>query len=336
MRQREPAAGALRIEGLRPATHAEWDAIWASCGYATYFHSREWAELWEGYSGGRIRPRPQLLGFSDGSSALLPHSVQRAGRLGTRMHVLSSPAGTYGGWLSSDPLDKRHAALLLQHLLGLSRLTWRVNPFDELGAAVASGAGRADHTRVLPLAAGYQALLSGWTKGHRSAARKALREGVSVSLAATPADWRAYFELYLAALERWRERATSSYAWDLFQRLFDLRSPHVRLWLARHSGAVVAGALVFSAKEHVVYWHGASRPDTERLRPVQILLDEILRAACDEGHAVFDFNPSGGHAGVDAFKKGFGAAALASPVIHACAPSLRARLRSLLRSGRRP
>jgi Acetyltransferase (GNAT) domain len=332
MRPGEPREGDLRIEEIRPASAEEWDAIWAACDYATYFHSREWAEIWQGCSGGRIRPRPRLLTFSDGTSALVPLSVEGGRRPRARSRQLSSPAGTYGGWLSADRLDKRHAGLLAHHLLGLADLVWRVNPFDEVGAQTASGAGGADHTRVLRLDVGFGALLSGWTKGHRSAARKALREGVSISLATSLGEWRRYFEVYRGALERWGDRASSSYGWEIFEGIRARSSPHVRLWLARHADEILAGALVLSAKEHVVYWHGASLPDADRLRPVHLLLHEVLRVACDEGYAVFDFNPSGGHAGVDAFKKGFGATALAAPVVRTSRRSLRAQLGALLRS----
>lgn len=327
--------GELRIEEIRPAGEPEWDALWAACEYATYFHSREWAEIWEEYSEGRIRPDPRLVTFSDRSQALLPLSLERAGRWGARSGHRSSPAGTYGGWLSSDRLDERHAVLLSRYLLELPGLVWRVNPFDAVGADVSSHAGRPDHTRALELGAGFAPLRTGWSKGHRSAARKALREGVSISVATGLEGWRSYFDLYRAALGRWGEAATSCYGWKLFERLHARHSAHVRLWLASRGDELLAGAVVFSAKEHVVYWHGSSLPDRERLRPVHLLLHEIVRAACSEGHAVFDFNPSGGHPGVDAFKKGFGAPRRPSPVIRTPGASVWDRLRSLARPGTR-
>jgi hypothetical protein len=327
--------GELRIEEVRPAGDREWDAVWARCDYATYFHSREWAELWQEYSNGRLRPDARVVTFSDRIRALLPLSVERVGRWGTGTRHRSSPAGTYGGWLSDEPLGESHAALLSRYLLELPGLVWRLNPFDALGAHVGPCSARPDHTRALRLAAGFDALVAGWSKGHRAAARKARREGVSIAAASSLDDWRSYYEIYRGALGRWRS-PTSSYRWSLFEQLHARRSAHATLWLARRGGDLLAGALVFSAKRHMAYWHGCSQRDAERLRPVQLLMHEVVRSACRDGYAVFDFNPSGGHAGVDSFKKGFGADSLPSPVVYSATPSLRRRLGALLRPARHP
>ena len=70
---------------------------------------REWAEIWRDYSGGRIRPAPRMIEFSDGTSALLPLSLETAYR-GLGRAYLSSPAGTFGGWISKHTLTTTHAA----------------------------------------------------------------------------------------------------------------------------------------------------------------------------------------------------------------------------------
>ena len=63
----------LKIAQVKEATSQEWDAAWEHCRYATYFHSRLWAEIWETYSG-YMRPEPKLIVFSDGLTAVLPLS----------------------------------------------------------------------------------------------------------------------------------------------------------------------------------------------------------------------------------------------------------------------
>jgi hypothetical protein len=184
-------AGRLRIRRARRADDAEWDRTLRECAWATFFHSRAWAQAWSQSSRGRLRPSARVIEFSDGASALLPLSVRR-GALGRTQGHVSSPGGTYGGWISADALDKRHAALLLSHLLErCPGLAWRANPFNPAEVEVAAGLGRADHTLVLRLEAGFDALLAGWSKGHRSAARKALREGVVVEPARDLDAWRA-------------------------------------------------------------------------------------------------------------------------------------------------
>ena len=60
-----------------------------------------------------------------------------------------------------------------------------------------------------------------------------------------------------------------------------------------------------------------------KVRPTNLLMYEAIKDACDRGYAWFDFNPSGGHEGVEAFKKNFGAQALPAPVIQSTSPRTR-------------
>lgn len=121
----------LSVSYIRPATNAEWDAIWRECDYATYFHSREWAEIWEKYTKGGLVPTPLIFNFSDGCRVLVPLSTGRILKGIAKMHI-SSPAGTYGGWISADIIAEEHAILLSDYLTSkIDNLFWRMNPFDK-------------------------------------------------------------------------------------------------------------------------------------------------------------------------------------------------------------
>lgn len=326
----------VSIRQVRSASPHEWDETWEACGYATYFHSREWAELWRRHSGGRLRPAPLRFEFSDGRNAVLPLSA-RVGRLGLVHGWESSPAGTYGGWISADALTAGHVAETVERLgRECPDLTWRVNPFFEPRDYVSGVAGTADTTHVLDLAQGYEAIAASWKAGGGSTARKirkAERSGVSVRPAASEADWSDYVACYEASLARWGETVSSRYEPEFFEILRLMASPHVRLWLATVEGEVAAGALCFRARDHVVYWHGASREEHFDKRPVNLLMAEIIRHACTAGLRWFDFNPSGGHEGVAAFKASFGAAPLACPLVERRSSGPRA-LRILKMAGR--
>ena len=77
---------------VRSATNKEWDELWRESANSTYFHSREWAEIWSSYTNGRVQPAPRLVLFSDGAEALLPLSMERVAH-GLAKRFLSSPAG---------------------------------------------------------------------------------------------------------------------------------------------------------------------------------------------------------------------------------------------------
>lgn len=305
----------IAIADLRPADPGGWDRTWNACPYSTYFHSRAWADLWAAYTDGDMRPAPVQITFSDGKEAIIPLSCRRGGR-GLVRHYSSSPGGTFGGWLSSDDLDVRHRTLLGRTLISRFRdVTWRLNPYDVDDLPDDIGPRTPDETRTLALDDEFAVIVRRSSKGHRSAASKARREGVEVSVAQTQDDWLSFAELYGDSVRRWGDRATSVYDARLFELLRHRSGPDVQLWLARHDGVAVAGALCLYAPRHVAYWLGGASEAYFPLRPVHLLVYEAIEDACRRRLAWFDFNPSGGHEGVAAFKKGFGTVLLPAPVI---------------------
>lgn len=292
----------------------EWDDAWRSCPYATFFHSREWAEIWAEYRNGKAAPHPLGIVMSDGTRILLPFSREKAG-LGLITRHASSPAGTFGGWLSDASLTEVQQAVLMQFVTKrYANLIWRFNPYEPV--LTTSGFSRVteDETHALDLTAGFDEIYRGWTKGHASAARKARKAGVRVRVAQSQDDWEKYFQVYEESLSRWGANTTSVYSRSLFEIIFRRASLYIKLWLAEYDGLVVAGALCFYSSKHVVYWHGAALSNYFEVRPVNLLMYEAIRDAAESGFRWFDFNPSGGLDGVKAFKQSFGAVALASDV----------------------
>jgi len=329
----------LSITEIRKAYPDEWDEIWQQCDYATYFQSREWAELWSLYSGGKMQPNPLLICFSDSKRLLMPFTDQRTCGGLIKLHI-SSPAGTYGGWISKDAISKDHAGLVCSYFnKKIANLVWRLNPYDALSKTIVLSGFRVsydDETQMLHLTNGFEAISGQWAKGRGSIerkARKARKEGVEIRLASSHADWEAYYGVYEDSLRRWAEAASQRYGPGLFQAISHSASGFVKLWLAIYNDTVIAGALCFYSKRHAVYWHGAALEEFFPLRATNLLMHEIIRNACEQGYHWFDFNPSGGLEGVKAFKKSFGAVELGCPVVvrESVMSRLLARARGLLR-----
>jgi len=308
----------LRVIRVREASSAEWDAALAASPSAVFFQSRQWAEAWAAARVGEYRPGPMLLGFSDGAHAVVPMTLARTTR-GLLRKALFSPAGTYGGWLG-EGLSADHASLLaLCMVRHASAIWWRVSPYEPFPPAVEglpSGvAFEPETTDALDLTAGFDAVRSGFSRGHRSAANKGRRLGVEVSPARSTAEWRAYLALYDESLRRWGGvGGVADYPARLYEELRRITTGQT-LWLARYEGRVVAGALCFSTPLVTVYWHGATDTAVASLRPSTLLIEEIVRDACGNGRSWFDFNPSGGLAGVREFKRRFGTQPLDCPVV---------------------
>lgn len=311
----------ISIAAVTTPTDEEWAALWQECDHATYFHSPEWARLWADHGAGRTRPAPKRIEFSDGRSALVPLSHEsKLGGLLSR--YVSSSEGTFGGWLSSEPLQIEHALVLLDWLLkGQGKnLVWRMNPYDELAFQAGRIRGiecRADETHALDLRVGLDALFKRFKAPFRSHIRKALDKGAfEVAPAKTLDDWRAYYRVYQDSLQRWGHDKNEGYSWRLFEGLHALRSPHVKLWLARTAGEVVSGNLCLYAKRHVVYWHGSTLKEHLPSNVAKLVMYEAIKDAVNTGHAWFDFNPSAGLSGVKFFKEGFNAQPLPAPIVY--------------------
>ena len=293
------------IKNINIANAQTWDDIWANCEYSTYFHSREWAEIWKDYTNEKLRPEPVLITFSDNKTALIPLS-KKILLNGLLTKYISSPAGTFGGWISKDDLSSEHINLLLNIMLKKKDIFWRINPYDKELAKHNIVPVKSDKTQVINLQTGFDHIVRKWSKGHRSAIKQAKRYGVTITKVQKQADWDEYFKIYQKSLKRWGTRATSHYKRTLFQYMSERNSPHISLFLAKYRNESIAGALCFYAKNHVVYWHGAALSEHFQLRPANLILYEAIRDACNKNLLWFDFNPSGGHKGVENFKKNFG------------------------------
>jgi hypothetical protein len=311
----------LSIARIWKPSAEEWGLAWSNCPYATYFHSREWAEIWKEYSDGKINPHPVGIELSDGVKIVLPFSERKRLWGIFRSQIISSPAGTFGGWLANTSLDAPQQHLLLKYISKhFSNILWRFNPYETTVKTEDFNRLLKDETYALDLSIGFKEIHCGWTKGHASAARKARKArkaGVEICIAKTPEDWLSYFVVYESSLKRWGKNVTSNYSWALFRAISQRESPNVKLWLAKHNDFVIAGALCFYSRMHVVYWHGAALSSHFEVRPVNLLMYEAIKDATERGFHWFDFNPSGNLEGVKAFKRSFGATPLPSDVINA-------------------
>lgn len=293
----------------------EWDKAWNDCPYSTFFHGREWAEIWAEYRCGKATPDPLGITFTDGTRILLPFSKEKK-FFGLFQRYISSPAGTFGGWLADVPLSAEQQSVLMRFIAKqYSNILWRLNPYEVVLPQYIFSRLQYDQTHVLDLSVGFDEIYRGWTKGHASAARKARKAGVLVRVAKNRDDWAEYFRVYQDSISRWGANTTSTYAWPLFEIMHMRSSPNIKLWLAEYEGVVIAGALCFYSPAHVAYWHGAALSSYFDVRPVNLLMYEAIRDAAEQGFSWFDFNPSGGLAGVRDFKKSFGTVELASEIL---------------------
>jgi hypothetical protein len=296
----------------RAATIAEWRAAHAASPQATFFHGPDWSEAWSAASGGLFRPAPVRIELAEGRWAVIGFT-EESRRGGRRLRHLS-PGGTYGGWVSEFPLSAADERLLADEVVGRGSLIWRQAPFaSQVHLAPLRARPGFDQTHVIGLDGGAQVARGRWREKARGRVNKAAKAGVSVREATSTLDWMAYYMLYRATVTRW-ENVSSAYDWEMFAQLERLGAGAARLWLAELDGELMAGALTLVHHGYVSGWHQSSRRDGVAGVP-NLLHWEITGRLADEGFAVYDLNPSGGHAGSAEFKERMGARAVASPLI---------------------
>jgi CelD/BcsL family acetyltransferase involved in cellulose biosynthesis len=311
----------LSIEHESEASIEEWQRTWQACEHATFFQSPEWAQVWEIYSGGRVRPSAKAFRFSDGREAILPLCFEN--KLGGLLNrYVASPEATYGGWLSTAPLTTRHAVLLTRWLLASegTNLVWRLNPYDPLALAAAQVchiSGQRDVTHSIRLNADAETLFKGFKKGCREDIRKAQKRGnIEVVAASSVHEWKAYYRVYQDSLQRWGHGPNDGYRWELFDTLRRRESPYVRLWVARFEGQIVSGELSFYSRQQSVSWHAATLKDYLRSGVGKFQSYQIMKDCCARGFSWLDFNPSAGLGGVKELKESFRATLLPAPVVY--------------------
>jgi len=288
------------IKDIRIATDEEWDRMVDTAGSAIYFQTREWFDIWSEYAG--FQNDTKLICFDSGKEVLLPLSYFPFLKGLLKTYFLA-PKGM-GGFVTNDELDDDEKRELFNFLMKMKMFYCAVNPYDPLTNEF-DRFNMEDFTQVLDLTAGFETIFKNWSKGHHSASKKGLREKLTVEVANAEDQWQAYFYIYQETLARWGMTATSRYEWKLFELFYKKNSPRIRLWLARHQGQIISGALCFYQNKHVAYWHSATREEFFNLNSPHVLQYHIIKDACEKGFHLYDFLPSGGHQGVVHFKNGF-------------------------------
>jgi hypothetical protein len=285
---------------------AQWDTVVAQSPYATFFHTSTWARMMvTTYPDYTIATRGFVL--DDGVTAIVP--MVRTTERNRLFHWYESMLpGGYGGPVATRPLHTHEQGQIFRKLASTSTAGLHImgNPLIELSQAPGYTHTH-QYTHILNLSPGFNVLSQRFAHGKRYGVKKARRMGVIVSVAVCEQDFRDYYAVYRDSLQRWGETTLVDYPYTLFAQIFHERSAGIQLWVARASGQIISGMLMLYHNAAASYWHGATLQSHFDHEPAALLMTEIIQDACARGIVYLDFGPSGGLAGVQRFKEGFGA-----------------------------
>jgi hypothetical protein len=293
----------LEITGEQAVTEKEWQEACDRSPGATFFHTPLWAAIYSRYSSRFMKPCSRRIVFSDGKSVIL--CLVRRKILGLFESYVSSPAGNYGGWISSDNLGVDHIRLLVSRLSEFDNIIWRENPFQPGLKDTDIPDSTEEFTYAACLTGGFEAFYKKWSRGHTNAVNKARRLGVIVRKGNSIQDWKNHYKGYRKLRGRWA-RASNDYKWKLFRLLYESQSVNVVLWMAEKDGKLINSLVCFCYNGHVVLWHNGASPEDFSIRSIHLLVYEIAKESANSGQSWIDMNPSHGNPGVMDFKKHFG------------------------------
>ena len=287
-----------------PERRSAWEELAARAEGATFFHTPAWADVlvstfpaWE--------PATEVIELGPEplreTRCVLP-MLRRGGTLE------SMPPGVYGGPLFERPPTAEELARVWDLLD--ERPSWFLygNPYVDY--VVEPGGARQElFTQTIDLAPGFDTLQRRFRRRYREGIRAAARRGYEVSTAQDLEDVEGYCDVYEDTLRRWGTSARGFYPRALFRNLHlaSLTNEAIRLWVVRRQGELVGGGWFFRHAGHLAYWHGAVLERDMRGYPMHLLMANVIEDACRQEVRTFDFNPSAGLGGVEAFKRGFGA-----------------------------
>jgi lipid II:glycine glycyltransferase (peptidoglycan interpeptide bridge formation enzyme) len=283
-----------------------WEQVARRSAYATFFHTPTWSRIIaESFPEYHIATRGCLL--DDGLVALVP-MVATTEKNGYFRWIESMFPGGYGGAIAERVLTQPEIDFIF-HALQDSRAAYihvMGNPYVDHDLPIEYSRTE-EFTHVVNLQQSCDDIYAGYSTEKKRHVARAQKLGVQVSRAHTESEYREYYAVYQDSLRRWGDKALNEYPYGLFERLLGHASDSIQLWVAKVDDAIVSGNVTFYHNCHAVYWHGATLESHFKYHPAPLLMHEAIRDAQQRGFRFYDMNPSGGLAGVERYKEGFGA-----------------------------
>ncbi len=292
---------------IRKVDEQEWSSFAKACPTATFFHTPQWYQVWYEYAGYGYEAR--MFEFESGRKALLPLSWKKRAK-GLLKEYLSSPAGTYGGFLIKEALSADEVEMLKKYITGFGSIQLRENPFQKIFND--SFWTKNDFTQSINLDQTWEVIKA---KMKNAQIERKVRIGERHLLKVRKIEFQEindYYRLYQLRREKWKF-PTNNYRIELFELL--QTKENVDFWGVFYKDRLVGGGPFFTINtNHIVSWLTVCDSLKLYLKPYEYLYCILIKMYKKNGFHWFDFNPSGGHEGVVKFKKGFGAEKLQANV----------------------
>jgi hypothetical protein len=289
-----------------------WQRLVENCDYATFYHTPAWHYLvQQSTAGSQVKTMGGQL--ENGTQFVLPMITTR--QIGPFYGLVSSAENVYGGIIADGPITVNERQQIYKDIIN----KWQVISFNFVPPAAKQFNLELDHfipssdkTYIISLSQDIEEIYKNYSRGHKSAIKKATKAGVVVEVTEDIADYRAYHDVYLDSVDRWGDSVMGDFtSWAMFEKIYELAQEmpdKIKLWIGRLDGQVISGALIFYWNKSVVYYHGANHREFFSHRAANLIQHEIIKhaAQAEFAYETYDFGPSGVSDGVREFKRRFG------------------------------
>jgi len=303
--------------------HERYNAFAAASGYADVLQSWEWGEV-KRRSG--WTPRRLLVESDDGRVAGSALVLARRPVRGLP-RLLYAPRGPLVEGFRSEVLQtlveeiraRAGDAFMLKCDPPIEHASRESTEMTRAGFHIATSAGfggvQPKAVMVLDLSPEEEKIFGGFHSKWRYNVRLAERKGVEVA----PAGREELPAFYDLLVETARRDGFFIRGRSYFSDLFDVLQPAgmMAMFLARHEGTPIAGAICMGFGSRLTYTYGASSSSHRNVMPNHLLQWQMIRWAKERGYSIYDFRGVSplrdgkpveeNIAGLNRFKEGFGA-----------------------------
>jgi lipid II:glycine glycyltransferase (peptidoglycan interpeptide bridge formation enzyme) len=149
----------------------------------------------------------------------------------------------------------------------------------------------------------YEEIWAGYEGRCRTAIRKAVKTGVSISEDVGPDEVNAFFEIYQKEMERKADSNHYFFNREFFHELATTMGDKFKYFLAYYEGKLCGGTIIYFGESTVYDFLMATSLQYWKYQPNNILLDYAVKWAKSKGFKLFDL--MGGREGVFKFKSSF-------------------------------
>jgi len=278
----------------------EWLEFLQKCNNATFYQSPAWYKIWEKTLGDKYECVEYSL--SNGNRFILPRQIRK--RLyGTTIEYISGPVGTYGGFIGITKPTEKESRELVSILNSAKHLTVIQSPHFPLTnfKSTKQSDGRIINLDNIEL----NNVTSTWTKSGKSNYQLSKNIDYTFSKTFNTNILEKYFDVYRQSIERWGENASNNYPKLLFRNIFKEKNENIELLYLKNNGELVCGGIFFKFNNIVNWWHGAVAQKYISTGATYLFQEYAIKYY-SQNFSIYDLGLSGGHQGVDDFKRRLG------------------------------